>query len=116
MRNRGKIVIVCSNKGGVGKTFITRAIADYFDQVGQAWAGFDADHSSGKFRQFYRERVSTVDLRREETLGQVIMAAQGESGTALLDVPAAHGAELTSWLSGSGLVRQRLSLPSYSAW
>jgi hypothetical protein len=100
----GKIVIVYSNKGGVGKSFIARTIADYYDERGQRWGGFDADHSSGRFWSFYQARVALSDLRRPESLLPVVASAQGKDGLSLLDVPAAHGEELTAWLTQSGLL------------
>jgi len=58
------IYIVGADKGGVGKTTITRALLDYLDASGVQNRAFDTESEApgGVLKRFYSERAEIVDL------------------------------------------------------
>jgi hypothetical protein len=62
--SKPQIKIVGADKGGVGKTTITRALIDYLDASGVANRPFDteSDVEGGVLKRFYADRAEIVDL------------------------------------------------------
>lgn len=58
------VFIVGADKGGVGKTTVSRALIDYLDAQGIANRAFDTEHeiAGGVLKRFYPDRVQVVDL------------------------------------------------------
>lgn len=58
------LIIVGADKGGVGKTTITRALLDYLDASGVKNRAFDTENEvpGGVLKRFHPERVEIVDL------------------------------------------------------
>ncbi|WP_022722954.1 hypothetical protein [Rhodopseudomonas sp. B29] len=65
MTTKPVLIIVGADKGGVGKTTITRALLDYLDASGVANRAFDTENEvpGGVLKRFYPERTEIVDLR-----------------------------------------------------
>lgn len=49
------INFVGSEKGGFGKSVVSRLLAQYFIDQGRAFTGFDTDHSHTSFTRFYAD-------------------------------------------------------------
>lgn len=58
------VVIVGADKGGVGKTFVTRSLLEYFAANGIDYKAFDTEHPSGSLQRFYPDNTEIVDLTR----------------------------------------------------
>jgi hypothetical protein len=58
------LIIVGADKGGVGKTTVTRALIDYLDASGIANRAFDTENEvpGGVLKRFFPDRVEIVDL------------------------------------------------------
>jgi hypothetical protein len=58
------LYIIGADKGGVGKTTITRAFLDYLDALGVQNRPFDTENEvpGGVLKRFYPERAEVVDL------------------------------------------------------
>jgi hypothetical protein len=58
------LIIVGADKGGVGKTTLTRALIDYLDANGVANRAFDTENEvpGGVLKRFFPDRVEIVDL------------------------------------------------------
>jgi hypothetical protein len=67
------IYIVGADKGGVGKTTLTRAFLDYLDASGVASRPFDTENEvpGGVLKRFYPERAALVDLADSDGQMQV---------------------------------------------
>lgn len=62
--NKPSVFIVGADKGGVGKTTITRALLDFLDASGMQSRAFDTENEvpGGVLKRFYPERAEIVDL------------------------------------------------------
>jgi hypothetical protein len=60
------IIFAGSDKGGVGKTTIARALADYYTAKGLQWRGFDTESPLGNLKRFYPDQTEIVDFTRSD--------------------------------------------------
>jgi hypothetical protein len=62
--NKPVVIIVGADKGGVGKTTVSRALLDYLDSKGIKNRAFDTENevTSGVLKRFYPDRTEIVDL------------------------------------------------------
>lgn len=58
------VFIVGADKGGVGKTTVTRLLLDYFRANGVDFKAFDTEYPSGALQRFFPEQAEIVDLTR----------------------------------------------------
>ncbi len=56
------LVIVGADKGGVGKTFVSRATLDYFASQGIKARAFDTQQPDGNLVRFHPDQTEVVDL------------------------------------------------------
>src|SRR5690242_19686048 len=56
------VIIVGAVKGGVGKTFVTRVLADYFKSRAADWRAIDTQMPRGDLKRFCGDRCDVVDL------------------------------------------------------
>ena len=59
-----KLIIVGSDRGGVGKTTIARALVDYFKHQGVTYRAFDTEAPLGVLKRFFHDNTQIVDLTR----------------------------------------------------
>jgi Mrp family chromosome partitioning ATPase len=57
-----RLVIVCGDKGGVGKSTAARGIAQIYLDNAVAFVGLDADNSNPHLIRFYRESANILPL------------------------------------------------------
>lgn len=60
------VVIVGADKGGVGKTFVSRATLDYFKAQGVEARAFDTQQPDGNLKRFHPEQTQIVDLSKSD--------------------------------------------------
>lgn len=72
--NARKVFYTISNKGGVGKTVLARALYDYLISRHLNAYAFDTDKQVGQLRQYFGSQVGTFDLRDEEEVRLIIDA------------------------------------------
>jgi hypothetical protein len=60
------VVIVGADKGGVGKTTISRALLDYFKTHGVENRAFDTEAPLGVLKRFHPDKTEIVDLTRSD--------------------------------------------------
>jgi hypothetical protein len=58
------LVIVGADKGGTGKTTVSRLLLDYFKANGIDFKAFDTEFPSGALQRFFPEQTEIVDLTR----------------------------------------------------
>ena len=64
-------VIVGADKGGVGKTTLSRALLDYFKTQGIDVRAFDTEAPLGVLKRFFPDKTTIVDLTRSDAQMQV---------------------------------------------
>ncbi|MBV9562975.1 MAG: hypothetical protein JOY90_21415 [Bradyrhizobium sp.] len=56
------VIVVGADKGGVGKTTVSRTLLDYFNANGVATRAFDTEHPRGTLKRFHPDITEIVDM------------------------------------------------------
>jgi len=100
-----KIHLIGGEKGGVGKSMVSRLLAQYFIDQKMPFVGFDTDRSHGALMRFYADYASPVLVDRYEALDSIIEAAVEEPGRrVLVDLAAQTQEPLLKWMEESGVL------------
>ena len=103
--HKPSVYIVGADKGGVGKTTITRALIDYLDASGVPNRAFDteSDVPGGVLKRFYGDRVEIVDLTDSDGQMKVFDTLNALSAT-VIDIRAALLSPTLTLLSEIGML------------
>lgn len=85
--NMPTVVIVGADKGGVGKTTLSRVILDYFSAQGLATRAFDTESPKGSLKRFFSSITEVVNLRDSDDQVKVFDTI-GTSAITLIDIRA----------------------------
>jgi hypothetical protein len=97
--------LVGGEKGGVGKSLVSRLLAQYFIDHNLPFVGFDTDRSHGTFSRFYGGYASPMMVDRYEALDSIIESAIDHPGRrVLVDLAAQTHAPLVKWMDESGVL------------
>jgi hypothetical protein len=100
-----KIHLIGGEKGGVGKSMVSRLLAQYFIDHQLPFTGFDTDRSHGSLLRFYTEQSSPVLVDRYEALDRIVEAAVEHPGhRVLVDLAAQTHEPLVKWMDESGVL------------
>ena len=96
-------------KGGVGKSVVARALAQYFIDNNRDFVGFDTDRSHTTFTRFYADFASPVIVDSYEGLDQVVSSFDVEprgrpQASVIVDLAAQTAAPLERWMKDSDVV------------
>lgn len=100
-----KIHLIGGEKGGVGKSMVSRLLAQYFIDNQWPFVGFDTDRSHGALMRFYADYASPVLIDRYEALDRIIESAVEQPGRrVLVDLAAQTHEPLVRWMDESGVL------------
>lgn len=100
----GNLHFIGGEKGGVGKSFTARLLAQYMVDHNLPFVGFDTDRSHATFSRFYGQFVSAIDPDKLETLDRVVEFAEANPGHhVLVDLAAQTSAKLKRWAQETNL-------------
>jgi hypothetical protein len=100
-----KIHLIGGEKGGVGKSLVSRVLAQYFIDHSVPFLGFDSDRSHGALLRFYAGYASPVIIDRYDSLDAIVEAATEQPDRRILvDLAAQTQQSLTSWMDESQLL------------
>jgi hypothetical protein len=103
-----KIHLIGGEKGGVGKSMVSRLLAQYFIDNALPFTGFDTDRSHGALMRFYADYASPVAIERYEALDEIVEAAAAQpGGRVLVDLAAQTDAPLVKWMDDSGVLEMQ---------
>jgi hypothetical protein len=96
-------------KGGVGKSVVARALAQYFIDKGQPFTGFDTDRSHTSFTRFYADYASPVVVDSYAGLDLIVGAFEappidGKRESVIVDLAAQTAGPLARWIKDSDLL------------
>ncbi|MDD5388388.1 MAG: hypothetical protein PHD37_03525 [Gallionellaceae bacterium] len=92
-------------KGGVGKSLVSRVLAQYMIDHEQPFLGFDTDKSHGSLLRFYSDFTSPTVIDQYESLDRIIeSAADAPERRVLVDLAAQTHQFLARWIEDSGLL------------
>ncbi len=100
-----KVHLIGGEKGGVGKSMLSRLLAQYFIDNELPFIGFDTDRSHGALMRFYADYASPALVDRYEALDQIVESALEEPGRrVLVDLAAQTHEPLVKWMDESGVL------------
>ncbi len=100
-----KIHLIGGEKGGVGKSLVSRLLAQHFIDENIPFLGFDTDRSHGTLMRFYTGYASPVLVDRYEALDAIIEAAiEQPARRVLVDLAAQTHEPLARWMEESGVL------------
>ena len=99
------IHFIGGEKGGVGKSLVSRLVAQYLIENELPFLGFDTDRSHGALLRFYSGFASPVLIDRYEALDSIIEAAVEQPDRRILvDLAAQTHDPLVRWMDESGVL------------
>jgi hypothetical protein len=99
------IHFIGGEKGGVGKSLVSRLLAQYLIDCELPFLGFDTDRSHGALLRFYAGYASPVLVDRYEALDSIIEAAiEQPDRRVLVDLAAQTHDPLVKWMDESGVL------------
>jgi hypothetical protein len=100
-----KIHLIGGEKGGVGKSMVSRLLAQYFIDHSIPFVGFDTDRSHGSLTRFYADYASPALVDRFEALDRIVESAVEQPGRrVLVDLAAQTHEGLVKWMDESGVL------------
>lgn len=96
-------------KGGVGKSLVSRLLAQYFIDQSRPFTGFDTDRSHRSFARFYADHTSPIIVDNYEGLDHIVAgldeaADEGQVGSVVVDLAAQTADPLARWIKDSDLL------------
>jgi len=99
------IHFIGGEKGGVGKSLVSRLLAQYLIDHETPFIGFDSDRSHGALMRFYSGYASPVLVDQFESLDAIVEAAvEQPERSVLVDLAAQTHAPLMKWLEDSDVL------------
>jgi hypothetical protein len=98
------IHFIGGEKGGVGKSVLTRVIAQYLIDHSISFTGYDTDRSHGSFARFYADFAAPVLVDSFESIDRIVESVIADpTKTALVDLAAQTLRPLQQWVEASGM-------------
>lgn len=92
-------------KGGVGKSLVSRILAQYCIDRGLPFVGYDTDKSHGALTRFYADYAAPVVVDSYDSLDQIVeMAAESPDERVIVDLAAQTHQALVRWVDDSGVL------------
>ena len=99
------IHFIGGEKGGVGKSLMSRVLAQYLIDRQMPFLGFDTDRSHGALMRFYAGYASPVTVDKIESLDAIVEAAVDQPGRRILvDLAAQTHDALATWMEDAGVL------------
>lgn len=98
------IHFIGGEKGGVGKSVVSRLLAQYYIDNNIPFVGHDSDRSHASFARFYADYASKIIVDDYESLDQVIENAPNIDSRIIIDLAAQAMRPLSRWIDDSGLI------------
>jgi hypothetical protein len=101
---KSKFVVVGADKGGVGKTTVSRILMDYFKGQGMDVRAFDNEDPKGNLRRFHPSRTEIVNMLKSDDQVKVFDKI-AQSPVTLLDLRAGMLSKTLAILADVGLLQ-----------
>lgn len=99
-----RIHFIGGEKGGVGKSVMSRLLAQYYIDREIPFKIYDADLSHGAMMRYYADYSEAVDITQFERADQIAEQASETGTTAIVDMAAQAATPLSRWINESGLL------------
>lgn len=98
-----RIHLVGGEKGGIGKSVLSRILAQYYIDKELPFKAFDADLSHGALMRYYTDFTSPVDIRNVESTDKIVEQAAESGQDVIVDLPAQASFTIDQWMTETGL-------------
>jgi len=99
-----RIHFIGGEKGGVGKSVMSRLLAQYYIDREIPFKIYDADLSHGAMMRYYADYSEAVDIKEFEGADRIAEQASETGTTAIVDMAAQAATPLSLWISETGLL------------
>lgn len=100
----GRIHFIGGEKGGVGKSLVSRLLAQRMIDLHLSFTAFDTDKSHASLLRYYADFASLVEIDQVESLDRIVeAAAQSNEQRVLVDLAAQTSPALARWIDDSQL-------------
>jgi hypothetical protein len=100
-----KLHFIGGEKGGVGKSFTSRLLAQYYIDHKKAFIGFDTDPSHETFSRFYGEFVNLISVHDVESVDRILEEAEAHPNQDIIvDLAAQTAFPLQQWMQDCELL------------
>lgn len=100
-----QIHLIGGEKGGVGKSLLSRVLAQYFIDRNLPFVGFDTDRSHGALLRFYGGFAAPLPIDDPASLDRIVEAAADmPDRRVLVDLAAQTQSALVNWIEDSGVL------------
>ena len=103
------IHFIGGEKGGVGKSVVSRLVAQYCIDHAFPFVALDADGSHGSLSRYYAEYSRPVDLAKSTSADEIFELATETDRRVIVDLPAQSDRLLAGWLAEAGILRSPAS-------
>jgi hypothetical protein len=98
------IHFIGGEKGGVGKSVLSRLLSQYFLDKSLTYVGLDCDQSHATLTRYYKEFTRSINLDQYEETDQIIELALEEDQKVVIDLPAQSERFLDRWMEDSDVI------------
>jgi len=99
-----RIHFVGGEKGGVGKSVLSRVLAQYYIDRNIPFRAFDADLSHGALLRYYGDYTTAVDISDFESADQMAEIAVEQERDVIVDLAAQSSRNIDRWMEESGVL------------
>lgn len=99
-----RIHFIGGEKGGVGKSVMSRILAQYHIDREIPFKVYDADLSHGAMMRYYADYSEAVDITKFESADQIAEQVMKTGTTAIVDMAAQASKPLSRWVAETGLI------------
>jgi hypothetical protein len=100
----GRVHLIGGEKGGVGKSVVSRLLAQYWIDRAIPFRAFDTDRSHPALLRYYSDYSQALDARRMEDLDQIVEALDDSVEEIVVDLAAQTEADFTHWLETGDVI------------
>ena len=98
------IHFIGGEKGGVGKSVLSRLLSQYFLDKSLPYVGLDADQSHATLSRFYQDFTQPINLDYFESTDKIMELALEGDQNVLVDLPAQSERFLDRWIEENGVL------------
>ncbi len=98
------IHFIGGEKGGIGKSVMSRLLSQYFLDNSLDFVGFDADQSHATLTRYYQDYTQAVELDHFESIDNIMELALQADRQVLIDLPAQSQRFLDRWIDENGVL------------
>ena len=99
-----QIHFIGGEKGGIGKSVVSRLLAQYHIDRGIPFIAFDTDSSHGALARFYTDFTTEIKLSDFDSADKLMEAAVAQPQNVLVDLAAQTTQHLTKWIEDTDLL------------